>query len=307
MSITYGFYNSFNHDRKYNANQISSMFDGVIRDGVFSTIGDSFIVNASGTGLTVNVGTGKAWFNNTWTLNDAVLQLTLDSADVALDRIDAVVIEVDASTLVRANDIKIVKGTPSSNPVRPTLTNTEDVHQYAIAYISVNHSVSTLLQTHITNNVGSSGCPFVSGLLQQISTDELVQQWETEFGILLTRLQEELAEVEEGVAFEFKPIRSENITVLTSSFLEYTPSGDEEIGLKNDLGYSYRAGVQVEGVLSSMIPYITVSLPSMDAAGISIANQFRAYNGGFYIYADGVPSSNIRVLTAEFRKPVVNV
>ncbi len=35
MSVTFGFYNSVNGDRKYDAIQMSSIFDGIIRDGVF--------------------------------------------------------------------------------------------------------------------------------------------------------------------------------------------------------------------------------------------------------------------------------
>ena len=39
MSVTYGFYNSINGDRKYNALEMSSIFDGIIVDGVYMSIG----------------------------------------------------------------------------------------------------------------------------------------------------------------------------------------------------------------------------------------------------------------------------
>ena len=39
MSVTYGFYNSLNGDRKYDSAQISSIFDGLIVDGIFASIG----------------------------------------------------------------------------------------------------------------------------------------------------------------------------------------------------------------------------------------------------------------------------
>ena len=42
MSITSGFYNSYNGDRRYNAEQMSAIFDGIINDGVFSNIADAF-------------------------------------------------------------------------------------------------------------------------------------------------------------------------------------------------------------------------------------------------------------------------
>lgn len=93
MSVTYGFYNSLNGDRKYDSAQMSSIFDGLIVDGIFASIGTAFAVRAAG-GLTVNVGIGRAWFDHTWTLNDSILPLEAPEAEVLLDRIDAVVLEV---------------------------------------------------------------------------------------------------------------------------------------------------------------------------------------------------------------------
>ena len=89
MSVTYGFYNSKNHDRRYDAIQMSSIFDGIIRDGVLQHFGTAMMVKES-EGMMVNVGIGRAWFNHTWTLNDALLPLTLPLSEVILNRIDAV-------------------------------------------------------------------------------------------------------------------------------------------------------------------------------------------------------------------------
>lgn len=177
MSVTYGFYNSLNGDRKYNAEQISSIFDGLIVDGVFASIGTAFAVKAAG-GLTVNVGIGKAWFNHTWTLNDSILPLTAPESEVLLDRIDAVVLEVNGLESVRENSIKIITGTPSSAPVRPTLENEGNVHQYPLAYIYRKFGSAVITQADITNMVGTDSTPFVTGILQTISLDELLGQWQ---------------------------------------------------------------------------------------------------------------------------------
>ena len=40
MSLTGGFFNSKDHDRRYNAESISRLFDGIIEDGVYETYGD---------------------------------------------------------------------------------------------------------------------------------------------------------------------------------------------------------------------------------------------------------------------------
>ena len=191
MSVTYGFYNSLNGDRKYNAEQVSSLFDGLIIDGVFASIGTAFAVKAT-TGITVNVGIGKAWFNHTWTLNDSILPLEAPEAEVLLDRIDAVVLEVDATESVRANSIKFVKGAPSSAPSNPTLTNEGTVHQYPLCYIYRKFGSSAITQADITNMVGTESTPFVTAMLQTISLDELLGQWQSELDQFVDARQDEV-------------------------------------------------------------------------------------------------------------------
>lgn len=179
MSVSSGFFNSLNGDRKYNAAQMSAIFDGLIIDGVFASIGTAFAVKAAG-GLTVNVGIGKAWFDHTWTVNDSILPMTAPEAEVLLDRIDAVVLEVNGTKSVRENTIKFVKGNPSSAPSRPTLTNEGNVHQYPLCYIYRKYGTAVINQADITPMVGTESTPFVTGILQTISLDELLGKWQDE-------------------------------------------------------------------------------------------------------------------------------
>lgn len=179
MSVTCGFYNSLNGDRKYNAMQMSSIFDGLIIDGVFASIGTAFAVKAAG-GLTLNIGIGKAWFNHSWTLNDAILPIEAPESEVLLDRIDAVVLEVNGMESVRDNTIKIVKGNPSSAPSRPVMENEGNVHQYPLAYIYRKFGSTVITQADITPMVGTASTPFVTGILQTISLDELLGKWQDE-------------------------------------------------------------------------------------------------------------------------------
>lgn len=180
MSVTYGFYNSKNKDRRYDAIQMSSIFDGIIRDGILQHVGTAMMVKES-TGMMVNVGIGRAWFNHTWTLNDALLPLTVPQSEVILNRIDVVVLEVDARESVRANAIKIIKGTPATNPAKPTMISTTDRWQYPLAYIRVNSGVTSIRQANITNAVGTSECPFVTAPLEKMSIDALVAQWKDQW------------------------------------------------------------------------------------------------------------------------------
>lgn len=156
MSVTFGFYNSINHDRVYDAEQFSSIFDGIIRDGVFDTIGDCFEVTPS-TGMKVLVGSGRAWFNNTWTLNDDLIEFTLDSTSGA-SRCDAIILEVDKNSNVRANSIKVKKG---SNANKPAMIQNNGLYQYPLAYITMTASTVQITESNIEITVGTDECPWV--------------------------------------------------------------------------------------------------------------------------------------------------
>lgn len=180
MSVTSGFFNSVNGDRRYSAEQMSSIFDGVITDGVFGNIGNVFKVTSTD-GYKINVDTGKAWFNSAWVKNDSILPLVIDQAEVVLDRIDAVVIEVDHGDSVRLGSIKVIKGISSTSAQRPTLAKTESKHQYPIAYVYVKSGATSISQADITNMVGTSECPFITSVLQQTDIDYVFAQWERQW------------------------------------------------------------------------------------------------------------------------------
>ena len=182
MSITYGFFNSLNGDRKYNAEQLTSIFDGIITDGVFGAISEKLVVKQQSTpSMGVNVSPGRAWFNSTWTYNDVLYPITISESDIILDRIDTIVLEVNKNDDVRANRIFALEGTPATNPVAPTLTKKDGVFQYPLCDILVKANVKEITQSDITNRIGTSDCPFVTGILQTVNTDELIVQWQDQW------------------------------------------------------------------------------------------------------------------------------
>ena len=48
MSVTFGFYNSKEGDRRYDAIQMSSIFDGIIQDGILQHVGTAMVVKRIG-------------------------------------------------------------------------------------------------------------------------------------------------------------------------------------------------------------------------------------------------------------------
>lgn len=233
MSVTSGFFNSRNGDRRYNAEQIASIFNCLINDGVFANIGSAFAVNAD-SGNTILVAPGRAWFNSAWLYNDAQLPVVLDASEMVQHRIDAVVIEIDRSDAIREGSIKVVKGTPvSSNPSRPTLANSEHVHQYPLAYIYRAAGSNEIRQADITNMIGTASTPLITGILKTVSLDELLGQWQDELDRFVTG---EKTKVDQFVETKTNEI-NQFVTTETTNFNEWFD------GIKNVLDESTAANL----------------------------------------------------------------
>ena len=196
MAVTFGFYNSVRGDRVYNAEQMSSIFSGIIKDGVFENFpedGQHFVCS-KGTGLTMIVGPGRAWFNDTWTNNDSPLSLTFDAPDNQNDRIDTIALEINktnsphivnagSSTYVvegRSNKFVVVKGAPAVNPVRPTLIRENGIYQYPIAIVRISPRTPNEIKSY-DNLVGVSHyTPFIIGAVQSVSAENVLDVWKSE-------------------------------------------------------------------------------------------------------------------------------
>ena len=180
MAISYGFYNSIDEDRLYDAIDFSLIFDGIINDGIFQNIGDAFQVLAS-SGMFISVGSGRAWLEGTWTYNDTSEILEVNASEVLFNRIDTVVIEVDKRQAHRMNSLKIISGIPAASPTPPTLESGSEVFQFPLADIYVSANVSSIYQSNITNRRGTTDLPFVTGILETVDVSSLLVQWQNEF------------------------------------------------------------------------------------------------------------------------------
>ena len=325
MSITYGFYNSLNGDRKYTAEQISGMFEGLIQDGVFAATkaGNAFACTAPG-GMRVSVDTGKCWFKNTWLKNDSIAIFNIDAVHSTISRYDAIIIEVDKTDSHRENTIKVVNGSAGGRATiaeaqKPTMTVNETLGQYPIAWIKVlsarereaaKRDTTNIISSDIEYVVGQTskgGPPFVTGLIETITIDAIIDSWKSEFDVFVNYLKEKIEDAELGYLYDPRCLRVNDLTVAPTQFVTFSPTENTENQKLYNLGYTYRASVPVRTLLDSATPYITFSLPTIEASQVKISNQIETYNGGFYIYASGRPSANISILTAEFRNAMYSI
>lgn len=161
MAVTYGFYDAINGDRTYTAEEMGSIFDGIINNGVLPDYESALAIGASSpAAMSITVAPGRAWFDHTWTHNDDTITLDVARSNASYPRIDIVVVETNKST--RVNSIKVVTGTAASNPVAPTPESTATVKQYVLAEVRVNAGATSIAAANITDKRGSDACPFAS-------------------------------------------------------------------------------------------------------------------------------------------------
>lgn len=180
MALDFGFYDSYNGDRRYNAAQMSGVFEGLINDGVYAGVGNTFAVTP-GTGLQVIVGTGRAWIKATWNKNPAPEPLDLDNPDPAYSRIDIIAIKVNKRDDVRENKLIVYKGNVMVSPVPPLFPTEEDIYYLPLAYVTVRAKAERITAADIEILVGKTQCPYVTSILQQTDISVLFAKWEKQF------------------------------------------------------------------------------------------------------------------------------
>lgn len=185
-----GFFNSKNHDKLYYNSDISRLFNSLIIDGVFQNVGNKFIARP-GTGMEVIIPSGLAYFNSTWIFNDTDYVVSINTAPIVagFSRVDGIFLKMLAEDDLgeRDNTIYYMAGIPaSSNPQRPVPTVLNNEKYIPICYVTVSVNDTSISAAKITNMVGTSSCPFVSGILNTIDADELFTQWAAQFNEWMT-------------------------------------------------------------------------------------------------------------------------
>lgn len=226
-------------------------------------------------------GDGIVFWNNNEQTNGSKLTLTHDVADGVLDRIDRIVVTWETTNYVALPTISILKGTPSSSPRPPALTNNNTQRQISLRQQRIPAgaiSLSVSLGTDERLN------PEVCGIVtESIKIDTSTMQ--SQFEALLRSIQNELQDLESGTGMELKKLQFNSVSVAVSKFVSNTTYED----------YPFRASVALEGVQSTMIPEVIFSMA--DAISGNFAPVAESYNGGVYLYAADKPEGNIVIPT----------
>lgn len=162
-------------DRKYNADNWAEYFALFLCDGVFYSSVDRLRVTASD-GMKVRIGKGAAFISGRCYILDADLDVTLDLADGALNRIDRIVIRCDYTE--RNITAKVKKGAYSASPVARELQRDADAYELAIADVYVGKGAVTITTANITDlRLNMQMCGIVTGMVEQADTSEIFDQF----------------------------------------------------------------------------------------------------------------------------------
>lgn len=180
MTQRFGFFDSVNHDRRYNSTDISRMFDGLIRDGIYLNYLESFAVQPAG-GMDIWIRPGRCWFNHRWFECDEPVKLRLNNAHTVWSRLDVIVIEVNDAETVRSVSLRIMQGPPGSTPTEPPIGGSPTLHRYPIAAIKIEPRLTEITTAHIYDRRGTDACPWVANINGSVSTKMLTDQFSSEF------------------------------------------------------------------------------------------------------------------------------
>ena len=201
MAVTYGFFNSLDSDRLYNADQMSTYFKGLVSDGVYESVDDAMIVRAD-TGMNVTVGTGRAIIDCKWINIDALADVTISASHVTLNRYSAVCVHLDVTN--RLMEVISINGTNATNPTRPVPQNTSTDKYLVLAYVYVGAGATSITQANIIDTrMNTAICGWVTGLIKQVDTSQLFLQWQTAYEEAYSQWQNTFANFYETTALEF--------------------------------------------------------------------------------------------------------
>ena len=185
FEVNCGFFDSVNKDRLYSADEMNRPYKRVINNGVFATpqgtpSTDLQVLSAKN-GMNIIVKKGEGLFADKWFDNPADIPITVPNNTSTVPRRDSVIVQVDKRTAGRKGRVIYRVGTPSSNPMPPDLSTTNNVIEYRVANIYVSSSAVYIGQDAITDLRGSSECPWITSLVKQVDTSQLYNQWQAAY------------------------------------------------------------------------------------------------------------------------------
>lgn len=186
MAQKYGFFNSVNNDRVYDASDVAGFLKKFFTNGVFN---NSLGVSANDN-MTVSVAVGNANINGYSYENTETLVFDINESDSELGRIDSVICRLDLTN--RQITTMILEGSYSSDPSQPSITRTGTIYDLRLANISVPAGAIRITADMITDTRFGADCGNVTQAVLELDTSEIFAQYTKYFNDWFNELQDEL-------------------------------------------------------------------------------------------------------------------
>lgn len=191
MAFYSGFFDSKGLDRTYTAEDFTSYLSSLICNGILDSYGDCFSVTVNGD-LTVTIGSGKAWINGHYFINNSAYTLDLSRyVDESLSKYLVIGIYCDTSDSVRKCDMEVKAGTSATSPIIPTFTGSKTRTHLTIASIYLRAGTTEIKQSNISDYRESvSKCGYVKCILGKCKVSEMLAE--------LIQIREDLSGLKDG-------------------------------------------------------------------------------------------------------------
>ena len=153
-------------DRAVGSDVLRSILSNYYTNGVFG-IGNnnSFkVVAAAGGGMSLTVQPGACLINGATGYNTEETRITLANGE-AQPRLDSIVLRLDDNKAQRSIRVEVIKGTPQSQPVKPTPVREGAVYDLVLANVMVKANASTITNADIADTrLDKNLCGFVNAI-----------------------------------------------------------------------------------------------------------------------------------------------
>ena len=160
--IKYGFFNSINDDRPYDADALSDFFLRLVPNGILKGSATDPLQVAPLGDLNLTINAGYAFINAKYFHNDFITTITIPAPDSTLPRVDRVVLRLDRDQ--RKISLAVHKGEAAGTPTAPDLTRNDTIYELSLATIAVAAGATAITSADVTDDRASTTlCGFVTG------------------------------------------------------------------------------------------------------------------------------------------------
>lgn len=243
MAFYSGFFNSKGLDRTYTAEDFTSYLSSLICNGILDSYGNCFSVTANGD-LTVTIGSGKAWINGHYFINDSSHTLDLFRyVDESLSKYLIIGIYCDTSDSVRKCEMEVKAGTAATSPIIPTFANSKTRTYLTLASIYLRAGTTEIKQSNISDyRESASKCGYIRCILGKCKVSEMLAE--------LVQIRKDLSGLKDGsLSDAVKELQ--HLAFNTADRVVFTKDADGRLYYQDSDGNNVTGEVKIDG-----IPYL---------------------------------------------------